>query len=88
MKLRMTYPAGFREKGKGVACVSIEMANGDRMENFEKVDHLQCEFLKWASAIAFCSELRELPDLEKIVRELIATKAPPAPPPNETTPLP
>lgn len=71
LKLRMTYPKGFREKGKGVACVSIEMPNGDRMENFERIDHLQAEFLKWASAMAFCEELRELPDLEGIVRRLI-----------------
>ena len=72
--LRMTYPKGFRVKGKGVACVSIEAPNGDRMENFEQVDHLQCEFLKWAAAIAFCEELRELPDLQEIVRNLMADR--------------
>jgi len=74
VKLRMTYPAGFREKGKGVACISIEAPNGDRMENFARVDHLQCEFLKWASAIVFCEELRELPDLEQMIRDLMANR--------------
>ncbi len=83
MKLRMTYPKGFRIKGQGVACVSIEMSNGDRMEHFERIDHLQAEFLKWASAMAFCDEVRELPDLEKIVRELIGSKGFPTRPPNE-----
>ncbi len=71
MKLRMTYPKGFREKGKGVACVSIEMPNGDRMENFERIDHLQAEFLRWAAAIAFCKEVRELPNLHDIIKDLM-----------------
>lgn len=71
LKLRMTYPQGFRVKGRGVACVSIERADGSRMEEFKTIDHLQAEFLKWAAAMVFCDQVTELPDLEGIVRKLI-----------------
>jgi len=77
MKLRMTYPQGFRVKGRGVACVSIERADGSRMEEFQTIDHKQAEFLKWAAAIAFCDEVRELPDLQEIVRKLIESRPTP-----------
>lgn len=75
LKLRCTYPAGFRagakKEGKGVATISIEFSNGDRMEEQGYVDELQGEFLKWSMAMVFCKQVTDLPDLERIVRNLI-----------------
>ena len=47
------------------------------MEEFQTIDHKQAEFLKWAAAIAFCDEVRELPDLQEIVRKLIESRPTP-----------
>ena len=72
IKLRTTYPKEIRAKAKaerkGVATISIEFPNGERMETQGPVDHLQCEFLRWASVMMFCDEL---PDLHDIVKELV-----------------
>jgi len=79
MKLRATYPKEIRSaaksSGRGVATVSIEFPNGERMEEQGPIDHQQAEFLKWAMAIAFCEELRELPALHDLVKELVSGEA-------------
>jgi len=75
LKLRATYPkeirAAAKAEGKGVATVSIEFPNGDRLEHQGPIDHLQGEFAKWAMAMLFAEKLTELPDLQAICKELI-----------------
>jgi len=78
-KLRATYPKEIRSlakaAGKGVATVSIEFPNGDRMEAQAPVDHVDCEFLKWAMAMAFCDEIRQYPELHDMIQQLVISKS-------------
>lgn len=75
IKLRTTYPAGVRTAAKaaqqGVGTVSIEFANGDRMEQQGPLTVEQAQFLKWAMAIVFCQEINRIPDLEPLIRKLV-----------------
>lgn len=74
IKLRATYPKEIRSlaksTGRGVATVSIEFSNGERLEAQGPIDELQAEFAKWAMAMLFCEDL-QLPDLEPLCRKLI-----------------
>ncbi len=75
LKLRTTYPKELRSAAKsaqqGVGTVSIEFANGERMEQQGTLTVEQGQFLKWAMAMAFCQQLTSLPDLEPLIRELV-----------------
>jgi len=74
-KVRATYPKDLRAIAKarqqGLCTVSIEFANGERMEHQAPIDVIQAQFAKWAMAILFCEEVRERPDLESVVRKLM-----------------
>ncbi len=78
LKLRATYPKEIRSQAKaekkGVATISIEFPNGDRMEAQAPVDHVDCEFLKWAMAMAFCDEIRQYPELHDMIQDLVERK--------------
>ncbi len=75
LKLRTTYPKEIRSLAKqryhGVCTVSIEFANGDRMEEQGTIDVSQGQFAKWAMAMLFCEQLKDLPDLEPLIQSLI-----------------
>ena len=56
----------------GLATVSLTLPNGERLEEQRPVSVLESMFLKWAMALVFCDEVRDLPDLEKVVKELVS----------------
>jgi len=74
-KRRATYPKDLRAEAKakqhGLVTISIEFANGELSEEQGTVDVLQAQFAKWAMAHLFSDEVRELPDLEQHLRNLI-----------------
>lgn len=74
-KTRVSYPKELRSEAgatqRGLATVSLTMPNGERLEEQATLDPQQCMFLKWAMAMIFCPEVRQLPDLEATVRGLM-----------------
>jgi len=74
-KRRASYPKELRAEAKakqhGLLTISIELANGDLLEEQATVDVKQAMFAKWVMAMIFCPEVRDLPDLETTIRELI-----------------
>lgn len=76
MKRRATYSKELRkqakEEQKGLLTISIELQNGERMEEQGVFAPEQLLFAKWAMAMLFCDELRSLPDLEGMIRRLMS----------------
>ena len=74
-KRRATYPKELRseakEKQHGLLTISIELSNGELLEEQGTVDVKQAMFAKWAMAMLFCDQVRELPDLEALIKQLM-----------------
>ena len=74
-KRRATYPKEIRKEAKekqhGLCTVSVEFANGELLEEQGTVGVEQAAFAKWAMAMIFCEEVRNLPDLENVIRGMI-----------------
>lgn len=74
-RTRVSYAKGMRSDAKakqaGLITISVTMPNGDRIEeqSFGSVD--QCRFAKWAAAMLFCEEVRDLPNLEDTIKTLM-----------------
>lgn len=75
MKSRVSYPkevrAAAKAAGHGLLTVSLKMANGELLEEQTDVGMLDTKFAKWAMVLLFCEEVRDKPDMEKVVRELM-----------------
>jgi serine/threonine protein phosphatase PrpC len=75
MKRRATYPkelrAAAKAKGHGLLTISLEQANGELVEEQITVDIKSAHFAKWAMVILCCDEVREKPNLERVVRGLM-----------------
>lgn len=77
--MKVSYPVEMKKvakaRGDGLAAVSIVLPNGDRIEEQGVLTPEQCMFLKWAMAMVFCPEVRQLPGLEETIRQLMESKA-------------
>ena len=75
-KKRPTYPKELRkqakEEQKGLLTIGIEFLNGERMEEQGVFSPEQLMFVKWVMAMMFCEEVRTLPKLEGMIRELMS----------------
>jgi len=75
LKLRTSYPADLRKQakaeGKGVITVSIEFPNGDREERQMTGNAKECRFARWAGVILSEAKVKDLLDLEEIVRDAL-----------------
>ena len=75
MKRRCTYPKELRSEAKakqdGLLTISLEMPDGTLLEEQAVVTVKQAQFAKWAMVILFCEEIRVLPDLEAMIKELV-----------------
>ncbi len=73
-KRRASYPKELRSEAKfkqrGLLTISLELSNGELLEEQATVDVKQAMFAKWAMAMLFCKEVRDLPDLETMIRDL------------------
>lgn len=74
-KSRVSYSAELRAAMKdgncGLLTISLTLPNGERLEEQGTIDVLQCQFAKWAMVALFCPEVRELPDLEQTIKQLM-----------------
>jgi len=74
-KRRATYPKELRAKAKelghGLLTMSLEQANGELLEEQITVDIQDAHFAKWAMVLLCCEEVREKPNLERVVRGLM-----------------
>lgn len=74
-RTRVSYAKETRSEAKakqaGLVTVSITMPNGDRVEAQGVVGSEGCVFAKWVAASLFCEEIRRLPDLGGMLRELM-----------------
>ena len=78
LKLRTTYPAGMvneaKAKGKGVITVSIQFPNGDREERQMEGNAKECRFARWAAVLLSEQQVKDLVDLEEIVRDALENR--------------
>lgn len=63
--------ADARARQDGLVTISVETPDGERHEGQAIADPLRCRFARWAAAVLFCPEVRDLPDLESLVRQLM-----------------
>ena len=74
-KRRATYPKELRAeakaKGHGLLTISLEHADGQVLEEQITVDIRDAHFAKWAMVLLCCDEVREKPNLERVVRGLM-----------------
>lgn len=74
-KTRVSYGKEVRDaakaRGEGLITISITMPNGERVEHQAGADPKSCMFAKWAAAILFCPDVKQLPDLENLIRNLM-----------------
>lgn len=72
-RTRVSYSRELRAeaKGQGLLTISMEFANGERLEEQGTFGPQDLLFAKWAMAMLFCDRLRKLPDLEKVVKDLM-----------------
>ena len=75
MKLRTSFPqelhAQAKAEGKGKISITIEFPNGDREERQFVGNANQCRFARWAGVLLGEPQVKDLPDVEGIVRDLI-----------------
>tara|TARA_R110002167_G_scaffold93122_1_gene249755 strand:+ start:10968 stop:11216 length:249 start_codon:yes stop_codon:yes gene_type:complete len=75
LKLRASFPAELRAKAKaenaGVISISIEFPNGDREERQMTGNALECRFARWAAVMLSEPQVKELVDLEEVVRDAL-----------------
>ena len=75
LKLRTTFPqelhAEARAEGKGKISITIEFPNGDREERQFVGNANQCRFARWAGVLLSEEQLRDLIDLEEIIRRAV-----------------
>ena len=75
---KIAYPVPLKQEAKrrdaGMATVSVVLPDGTRFEEQGVLTLEQCMFFKWAMALVFCDQVRELPDLEATIRQLMEKK--------------
>lgn len=75
-KTRVSYPKELRATAKdrqlGVATVHIDFPSGERLEEQGVLTLQQMRFLRWAAAVVFCPEVRDLPDLGATIRRMMS----------------
>jgi hypothetical protein len=74
-KSRVSYPAELRSRAKvyqaGLVTIAVQFPDGTKMEQQGTADVLGCQFAKWAMALLFADDVKNLPDLERTLKELL-----------------
>jgi hypothetical protein len=74
-KSRVTYPAELRSRAKvyqaGLVTIAVQFPDGTKMEQQGTADVLGCQVAKWAMALLFADDVKNLPNLERTLKELL-----------------
>lgn len=77
-KTRVSYPKEIRSEAnfmmKGMVTISVTFPDGTRLEQQQSADVDECQFAKWAAVLLGRPDVRPLPLLEDVVREVCEQK--------------
>lgn len=77
-KTRVSYPKEMRSEAnflmKGLVTISVTFPDGTRLERQQSADVDECQFAKWAAVLLGRPDVRPLPLLEEVVREVCERK--------------
>lgn len=77
-KTRVSYQKEMRSEAnflmKGLVTISVTFPDGTRLEHQQSANLDECQFAKWAAVLVGMPEVRPLPLLEDVVREVCEQK--------------
>jgi len=78
VKSHVSYPKELRSEAsmnlKGLVTVHIRFPDGTVMEHQQEADLDECQFAKWGAALLGRKDVRPLPLLEDVVRQVCEQK--------------
>ena len=78
VKSHVSYPKELRSEAsmnlKGLITVHVKFPDGTSMEHQQEADMDECQFAKWGAALLARKDVRPLPLLEEVVRQVCKEK--------------